>query len=168
VIVIRADRCDGCGACAEVCPTGALSLVDGKAALELSLCQECEACIPCCPTQAIIICEQRPEYAAEPVHMLAPGATRGLARRTEPAVIQVKSAPLPVPWRARVLPAVGAALAWAGREIVPRLADRFLDSLGRQLGEKQACATGGRTTLSRCQDSKARQRRRRRRGGAGK
>jgi hypothetical protein len=142
-----------------VCPTGALYLVDGKAALELSLCRECEACIPACPTQAIIICEQQPEYAAEPVHTLA--------RRTEPAVIQVESAPMPVPWRARVLPAVGAALAWAGREIVPRLADRFLDSLGRQVGGEKAPVTGGRAALSRCQDAKGRQLRRRRQGRTG-
>jgi len=166
VIAIRSEFCDGCGACVEVCPTRALYLVDGKAAVEASLCRECEACIPSCPTHAITICEQRSEYADEPVHTLAPGATRRLARRTDPAVIQVEGAPLPVLLHARVLPAIGAALAWAGRDIVPWLADRFLESLGRQVGKEHAPVTEGRAALSRRQDAKGRQRRRRRRGGA--
>jgi NAD-dependent dihydropyrimidine dehydrogenase PreA subunit len=166
MIVIRAERCDGCGACVEVCPTGALYLVDGKANLDLSLCRECEECISRCPTQAII-CEQRPEDGAELVHVPAPSAARELALRAEPAVIQVESAPLRVPLRSRVLPAIGGALAWAGREIVPRLADRLLDTLGRQVGEQQADGTRSRSAANRPQDGQGRRLRRRSRGGTG-
>jgi NAD-dependent dihydropyrimidine dehydrogenase PreA subunit len=139
MIVIRAERCDGCGACVEVCPTGALYLVDGKANLDLSPCRECEECIPRCPTQAII-CEQRPEGVAELVHAPAPSAARELAHRAEPAVIHVESAAPPMPLRARVLPAIGAALAWAGREIVPRLADRLLDTRAARLAKSKQAA----------------------------
>ncbi|MBN2007233.1 MAG: 4Fe-4S binding protein [Anaerolineae bacterium] len=46
-------RCTGCGACTEVCPTGALTLVEGKAHLDDALCRECEACIQACPTGAL-------------------------------------------------------------------------------------------------------------------
>jgi NAD-dependent dihydropyrimidine dehydrogenase PreA subunit len=46
-------RCTGCGACVEVCPTGALTLVEGKAHLDDTLCRACEACIQACPAGAL-------------------------------------------------------------------------------------------------------------------
>jgi len=157
VIVICAECCDGCGACVEACPTGALFLVDGKAAIEASLCRECEACIPACPTQAIAIFEQEPESAVQPIYTLA--------RRPEPAVIQAESAPLPVPWRARVLPAVGAALAWAGREIVPRLADYVLYGVDRWMaGQRAVGKRPDERGLARSSEVQPWQRRHRRRG----
>jgi Fe-S-cluster-containing hydrogenase component 2 len=47
------SRCTGCGACVEICPTGALTLVDSKAYLDDALCQGCEACIQACPAGAL-------------------------------------------------------------------------------------------------------------------
>ncbi len=52
-IWIDQTRCTGCGACLEVCPTGALTLVEGKARLNPAQCQGCEACVQVCPTGAL-------------------------------------------------------------------------------------------------------------------
>jgi len=46
------ERCTGCGACADACPAGAVSLEDGTAAADRSLCTGCGACIEVCPSQA--------------------------------------------------------------------------------------------------------------------
>jgi Fe-S-cluster-containing hydrogenase component 2 len=46
-------RCTGCGACVEVCPVGAMSLVDGKASVDEEACTGCEACVDACPEGAI-------------------------------------------------------------------------------------------------------------------
>lgn len=46
-------RCTGCGACMEVCPGGAIALVDGKARVDEELCTDCGACVDACPEDAI-------------------------------------------------------------------------------------------------------------------
>ena len=46
--------CTGCGACVEVCPTGAMHLVEGKATVNPDLCRECEVCLNACPAGAIV------------------------------------------------------------------------------------------------------------------
>jgi NAD-dependent dihydropyrimidine dehydrogenase PreA subunit len=119
VIAIDLERCDGCGACIEVCPESAIYLVDGKAAVHDTLCRDCEACVAACPTAAIALVSE--SSVVEAFHEIVP--------RPEPQVIRLESQPSLVPWRTRVLPVVGAVLVWAGREIVPRLASAFLDSL---------------------------------------
>jgi Fe-S-cluster-containing hydrogenase component 2 len=50
---VDAARCTGCGACVEVCPTGAMALVDGKARVDEETCIGCEACVDDCPEGAI-------------------------------------------------------------------------------------------------------------------
>ena len=136
MIVISAERCDGCGACVEVCPEGAIYLVDGKATVDGALCRDCEACMAACPREAIVHSSQASIPQATPVRVPVP--------RPEPAVIQVKTQIAPEPLRARVLPVVGAALVWAGREIVPRLADYALYGLDRRAARKQATTVSGR------------------------
>ncbi|MDR1607908.1 MAG: 4Fe-4S binding protein [Deltaproteobacteria bacterium] len=49
-----AEKCLGCGRCAEVCPHGVFSLADKKAwVVEKDLCMECGACSLNCPAKAI-------------------------------------------------------------------------------------------------------------------
>jgi NAD-dependent dihydropyrimidine dehydrogenase PreA subunit len=154
LIIIKNERCTGCGACLDICPNSALYLLEGKAVVDEALCCECEACVSACPEQAILITESVP--------------SRVPAVRPEPETILVRTepAPVPVPLRSRVLPVVGAALAWAGREMVPYLADIVLDRLDRsEFGQRRTGATQSRTgTGSRGRKSGGRRHRRRRRG----
>lgn len=107
-----------------MCPNGAIYLVDGRAMVEGDLCTECEACIGACPTGAIAYTSQVVTPPADEVPLPA--------ARPEPEIIRVRTQPVPVPFRARLLPVVGAALAWAGRELVPRLAEFALEGLDRR------------------------------------
>ena len=104
MIEIRTERCTGCTACVEVCPVGALYLVDGKAAVDETLCRECDACISACPAEAILHVEPEPQQAAKPVP--APGSYLA----SQPAEVNIGTrGGLFV---ATVLPVVGAALKW--------------------------------------------------------
>ncbi|MCL2766880.1 MAG: 4Fe-4S binding protein [Peptococcaceae bacterium] len=54
IIEIDREKCDGCGLCAEACHEGAISLVDGKAALlRDDYCDGLGDCLPVCPMEAI-------------------------------------------------------------------------------------------------------------------
>jgi len=159
VITIRAESCDGCGACLEVCSNGALYLIEGKAVVDGALCSDCELCITACPAKAILSAELVTTPATEPARMPA--------LRPEPEIVQVETHP-PVSLRAKVLPIVGAALVWSGREIVPRLAEVLLYDLDRRVMKRQMPG-GPRSTPD---DSSiisgrgsGRRRRQRRRGG---
>lgn len=64
--IIDPELCNGCARCIEVCPTGALDLVMGKAELRYpDRCTYCTACEEACPTNAIalpfaIVLKKRP------------------------------------------------------------------------------------------------------------
>ncbi len=103
---VDAARCDGCGACAAACPAGAIALRGGLAVVDAARCDGCQACVPACPRGALYaVVDAAPPATALP----APAARGGLAR-----------------WAARALPAVGAAAALLGREVLLRAADALL------------------------------------------
>ncbi len=49
---VNQEKCTGCGACTEVCPTEAIHVQDGKAGISLD-CIDCGSCPRVCPEGAI-------------------------------------------------------------------------------------------------------------------
>jgi len=53
VYLSKPDECTSCGKCVEICPEGAITLVDGKPSVNEITCTGCGACIPSCPVEAL-------------------------------------------------------------------------------------------------------------------
>jgi NAD-dependent dihydropyrimidine dehydrogenase PreA subunit len=119
---VNARQCTGCGSCIEVCPTGAIYLSRDLAVIDQSSCTQCEACMDTCPVGAITSVEL--PVSATQLEVIQP------ARKVEG--IDVKPVPSDhKPWLA-------AALSFAGREILPRLADALIAALDRRLVQAQS------------------------------
>ena len=114
MVYVNESLCTGCGECVDVCPSDAIRLVNGVARIEQSLCQECQACLSACHTGAILALQ-------EPNKVIKSIAVRSPAPVSEPALFHSK-----------VWPAVGAAMVFVGREIVPRVAGALLDAWDRR------------------------------------
>lgn len=54
MVRVRGDLCTGCGTCVEVCPGGAVTLANQKAAVDADRCTGCGLCIEACLTGAIL------------------------------------------------------------------------------------------------------------------
>jgi Fe-S-cluster-containing hydrogenase component 2 len=117
MLYVDETRCSGCGACVEVCTTGAISLGDGKAVINQEQCSQCEACFDACPERAILSVSAR---------SLVPERDRPAVVATSPSG-QVRSI------SAGAAPALAAALIYVGREVVPRVANLLLDALERRM-----------------------------------
>ena len=139
MLTIELDRCDGCGACVEVCPEGAISLVDGVARIDSGSCTECEACVQACPTGAIKL-------------------ARPIAVREEP-VAAVADRPQP----SALATLAGATLSFIGSQLLPRVADAIVSALDRRPSGESVVES--REVAS--SEGKPGGRRHRRRGGRG-
>jgi Fe-S-cluster-containing hydrogenase component 2 len=126
VVVIHVEKCTGCGECLDVCPEGALYLVEDKAAVDEALCSECEACLSTCPEEAILPVVEIPED--KPAHPTT-DVSRQPARVPQPEPVHLQ--PVPEPSRislwTSVAPAVGSALTVVGRQLMTRLVPTVLD-----------------------------------------
>jgi electron transfer flavoprotein alpha subunit len=63
-LIIDQDACIGCGVCVQVCPFGALELVDGIAEVD-DKCTACNACVPECPANALGLPERKAAVASD-------------------------------------------------------------------------------------------------------
>ena len=59
--MIDEKKCIGCGACASICPVGAIKLVNGKAKIDPKKCIKCGSCASFCPVAAIDLNKQPEE-----------------------------------------------------------------------------------------------------------
>ena len=123
IIHIDEGKCNGCGACAEACPEGAIKMVDGKARLTREdYCDGLGDCLPGCPTGAITFEEREaPAYdeaAARAAKAAKREAPRGgpdptprAASRLRQWPVQIKLVPVNAPWfsGARLLVAADCA-----------------------------------------------------------
>jgi Fe-S-cluster-containing hydrogenase component 2 len=53
MVVVDEQECVGCQTCVDVCPVGAISMVDGIAKIDPDECTSCLTCIGECPVEAI-------------------------------------------------------------------------------------------------------------------
>ena len=140
---VDADRCTGCGACVQVCPTEAIALVEGKARVDEEICIGCGACADECPENAI-----QPVVQGE----LVPAPER-------PAPTVYRPGPL--------AQTAGAAVVVAGTGLLVRAAGALARSVGRWLTRRPAPtrpSAGNGTSPAGDRGGTGRQRRHRRRG----
>ena len=116
VVYVDEARCTGCGECVRACPKGAITLETGVAHIEGDRCTACGACIEVCPQGAIL-------------SVTEPGLDESdRLTRQPPAATAVVAPPHELPAMRKFVPWAGVALAFAGREIVPRVLRSLLDA----------------------------------------
>ncbi len=152
MISVNQSLCNGCGACVPECPTDAITLTEGKALVDATLCNGCGSweeehfrlCFQVCPVEALVwVAEPSAEAVTATELAFAEAPAEIVPVRPEPEPVVVVARPMtelapvppamPAPQHRALLPAVGGALVWFGREIVPRLVPLALHALDRAL-----------------------------------
>ena len=125
IIQVDQELCAGCGACVEVCSEGAIHVLENRVMIDDSLCTQCEACIEACVNDAISASPD-PEHSTVAMNLpvLIPGSI--------PSQIQPVPVKSTAPSRG-LTPLAGAALAFLGSEVAPRLVDVLITTLERKL-----------------------------------
>jgi ferredoxin len=49
------EKCTGCEACVEACPSEAIRMQDQKAVVDAEACVDCAVCVDECPVEAITV-----------------------------------------------------------------------------------------------------------------
>ena len=111
--------CTGCGTCIAVCPVKAIELRDDRAHVNTALCTACGACADACPQGAIL--ETRRDLALPRLEVLQPTTNQFPTHSTVRELVTAPKRATHSVWRWQVWPAVGAALLWASRELLPEL-----------------------------------------------
>lgn len=144
---VDSGLCTGCGACVEVCPTGAMTMAAGKARVDQDACTGCGICANECAVDAI-----QPVFQGEMV----------------PAIVGERA---PRPYRpSPLVETAGAVAAVAGTGLVMRAAQSLGRAVFRWLARRPDAAVGSPASGASQADSGERGggrggRRRRRRGG---
>jgi ferredoxin len=131
MVYVDGERCQGCGVCMDACPTGAIRLVDGVAAIEQSLCNECQACVDACPNGAILAVSKpvsEGEGALQRVPATPPATPAG------PTLPATREIPARAAW-------LGTALAFVGREVAPRVVNALLEAWERRTSPSSPSAS---------------------------
>ena len=50
---VESKKCVGCGDCENICPTSAITILDGRSVIDPELCIECDICVKVCTYDAI-------------------------------------------------------------------------------------------------------------------
>lgn len=150
-VYVDEKRCTGCAACVEVCPTGAITMVDGVATIDQERCDACEACLEACPNGAILV-------------VTKPIEEKALLPRVQPGsrVVSRRAASLTVPLRSQLVPLIGSALVFLGREVVPRLIPSLMNALDRGPSKPSPIGSQRKRALNMVTRSRHRFRKRRR------
>lgn len=127
-IQINEQRCTGCGGCMEVCPADAIGLVSGVAVVNQGICTQCQACIDACPAGAISAVPDTSMVLQQPTTLSTIAEARPILTK-------------PRPWLA-------SALAFAGREILPRLVDVLVDTVEHRLTRSTTAAIANPASMS--------------------
>lgn len=129
-VYVDGKRCTGCATCVEVCPTGAIAIVDDLATINQERCDACEACVEACPNGAMLVVTEAVEEKA-----VLPRV------QPRPRVASRRPASPTVPLGRQLAPLLGSALAFWGREVVPRLIPRLVNALDRSADKPTTAAS---------------------------